>query len=97
MEAIKSYLQCESIGLGLYRTLGPVPGAYSFRESNPDLPAESVLVHLLDKNSKIATWKASHRVKVPFFKGQIGLWQADTSDLERAGLQRVEEAFENGG
>ncbi|KAL6406385.1 hypothetical protein AUP68_09178 [Ilyonectria robusta] len=97
METLRSCLQCESFGLGLYRTLGPVPGAYSFRQSNPDLPVESVLVHLLEKESKIAIWKAAHRVKVPFFNGKIGLWQATHSELEGAGLQCVEETFENGG
>ncbi|KAK7224011.1 hypothetical protein V2G26_012014 [Clonostachys chloroleuca] len=97
MSALKSCLHCESMGLGLYRTLGPVPGAYSFRRSNPDLPVESVVVHLLDKETEIVLWKASHRAKVPFFKGKIGLWQATSSELEGAGLQCVKKTFENGG
>ncbi|KAH7304475.1 hypothetical protein B0I35DRAFT_151162 [Stachybotrys elegans] len=97
METIRSYLQCESIGFGLYRTLGPVPGAYSFRKSNPDSPAESIVVHLLENNTKIAIWKASHRVKVPFSKGDIGLWETAPSNLEAAGSERDEQTFENGG
>ncbi|KAH8715382.1 hypothetical protein HC256_004208 [Beauveria bassiana] len=47
IEAVRSYLQCETddqpLGLGLYRTLGPVPGAYAFRRSYPGQSAESVL------------------------------------------------------
>lgn len=97
METTRSYLQCESVGLGLYRTLGPVPGAYSFRKSSPGLPVESVVIHVLAKNTKIVIWKDSHRIQVPFSKGSIGLWQALPSDLLDAGSQRVERTFDNGG
>ncbi|OAA34930.1 hypothetical protein ISF_09995 [Cordyceps fumosorosea ARSEF 2679] len=97
MKVLRSYLQCESVGLGLYRTLGAVPGAYSFRQCNPDQPAESVLVHLLAKESKIGLWKGTDRVKVPSIPGKIGLWQASPNELAEAGLQYVEQTFDDGG
>lgn len=97
MRVLRSYLQCETVGLGLYRQLGAVPGAYSFRLCNPDQPAESVLVHLLAKDTKIGLWKGADRVKVPSIPGKNGLWQAFPNELEEAGLQYIEETFEDGG
>ncbi|KAK8146530.1 hypothetical protein G3M48_002992 [Beauveria asiatica] len=102
IEAVRSYLQCETddqpLGLGLYRTLGPVPGAYAFRRSYPGQFAESVLVHLLPKHSKIRIWKGiDRRAEVPVRMGEIPLWQADNLGLGNAGLKCREEVFDQGG
>ncbi|KAH7131189.1 hypothetical protein EDB81DRAFT_808081 [Dactylonectria macrodidyma] len=97
MEATRSYLRSELLCLGLSRTLGPVPGAYSFRRSNPHLPVESVMVHLLEKDTTIAIWDGSHQVGVPFFEGEIGLWQTLPHYLVGAGSQRLVETFKDGG
>lgn len=89
-------LRCESFALGVYRTIGLIPGAYSLRRSDPKLPAKSVAVHLLPKNSKIAIWKSSHSVEVPYV-GKFGMWRSEDADLARSGAQRIEKEFQNGG
>jgi hypothetical protein len=52
---------------------------------------------MLMKGSKVAIWKASHRVQVPHADGKIPLFEATDVDLRAAGLERIEETFETGG
>ncbi|KAJ6784334.1 hypothetical protein PWT90_09957 [Aphanocladium album] len=101
-EAMRTYLRCEekdTLGLGLYRILGPVPGAYAFRRSYVNQIAESVLLHLFSRGSKIRLWKGTNRtcIAVTQRNGDLPLWRAELSEIQAAGLQSVERSLDHGG
>lgn len=99
---MRTYLRCkesDSLGLGLYRILGPVPGAYAFRRSYTNQTTESVLLHLFSKGSKVRIWKGSNRMRIAVTQrnGDLPLWRAELSEIQAAGLQSVERTLDHGG
>ena len=60
------------VWLGTLQIFRIPPGASTFRESVPKSEVNSLFVHLLDKESKVIYWRASHRLLLP--QGENNLW-----------------------